>query len=51
MLKLVLSKTVGSTYANPGNKNNRYGLPLSLANIDKADAKVGVFELGMSEAG
>lgn len=37
-------------YKSPGNFNNYFGLPVSLANMPK-DAAVGVFEVGMSEKG
>lgn len=40
----------GKTAHSPGNLNNQWGLPLSLARLP-ADAKYGVFELGMNHAG
>jgi UDP-N-acetylmuramoyl-tripeptide--D-alanyl-D-alanine ligase len=45
MLKLALK----NAYANEGNKNNHYGLPLSLANMD--ESSYGIFELGMNAKG
>lgn len=44
MLRLVLK-----AYASEGNKNNHYGLPLTLANMD--ESAYGVFELGMNAPG
>jgi UDP-N-acetylmuramoyl-tripeptide--D-alanyl-D-alanine ligase len=49
MLRLLLSAT-GDTYANEGNLNNHWGVPLSLARLP-AEARFGVFELGMNHAG
>ncbi|MDD4615531.1 MAG: UDP-N-acetylmuramoyl-tripeptide--D-alanyl-D-alanine ligase [Alphaproteobacteria bacterium] len=49
MLRLCLS-AVGKTFACPSSYNNKYGLPVSLANLPP-DADFGVFELGMSHAG
>lgn len=40
----------GKTTHSPGNLNNQWGLPLSLARLP-ADAAYGVFELGMNHAG
>ncbi|MGE0095524.1 MAG: UDP-N-acetylmuramoyl-tripeptide--D-alanyl-D-alanine ligase [Alphaproteobacteria bacterium] len=40
----------GKTAHSPGNLNNQWGLPLSLARLP-ADAAFGVFELGMNHAG
>ena len=40
----------GKTAHSPGNLNNQWGLPLSLARLP-ADAVYGVFELGMNHAG
>lgn len=40
----------GKTAHSPGNLNNQWGLPLSLARLP-ADAAYGVFELGMNHAG
>lgn len=51
MLKLVFQHVIGNTYANFGNLNNEFGLPLSLTNIDKTHLLCGIFELGMSQAG
>ncbi|MGE4061876.1 MAG: UDP-N-acetylmuramoylalanyl-D-glutamyl-2,6-diaminopimelate--D-alanyl-D-alanine ligase [Rhodospirillaceae bacterium] len=48
-LKLGLS-VQGKTHASEGNLNNHWGVPLSLARMP-ADAKFGVFELGMNHAG
>ncbi|MGE3622447.1 MAG: UDP-N-acetylmuramoylalanyl-D-glutamyl-2,6-diaminopimelate--D-alanyl-D-alanine ligase [Bdellovibrionales bacterium] len=49
MLRVALS-ACGETYANEGSFNNHWGVPLSLARMP-ADAKFGVFELGMNHAG
>lgn len=49
MLRIAFSELLGSAYANDGNKNNHYGLPLSMANMTYA--KCSIFELGMSAAG
>ncbi len=49
MLKIAFSALLDDAYANDGNLNNHYGLPLSLANM--SDAKCSIFELGMSSAG
>ncbi len=49
MLRLMLSAT-GDTHATEGNLNSRLGVPLSLAGLP-ADARFGVFELGMNHAG
>ncbi len=51
MLKIVFDKLIGNTYATDGNKNNEYGLPLSIANIDDENLRCGIFELGMSAPG
>jgi UDP-N-acetylmuramoyl-tripeptide--D-alanyl-D-alanine ligase len=48
-LKLGLS-VQGKTHASEGNLNNHWGVPLSLARMP-AEAKFGVFELGMNHAG
>ena len=48
-LKLGLS-VQGKTHASEGNLNNQWGVPLSLVRMP-ADAKFGVFELGMNHAG
>ncbi|MFO0996499.1 MAG: UDP-N-acetylmuramoyl-tripeptide--D-alanyl-D-alanine ligase [Alphaproteobacteria bacterium] len=40
----------GKTAASAGNLNNQWGAPLSLARLP-ADARFGVFELGMNHAG
>lgn len=40
----------GDTYANEGSFNNHWGVPLSLARLP-ADARFGVFEIGMDHAG
>lgn len=40
----------GDVYANEGSFNNHWGVPLSLARLP-ADAKWGVFEIGMNHAG
>jgi len=49
MLRLMLNAT-GATHANEGNLNSRLGVPLSLARLP-AEARFGVFELGMNHAG
>jgi UDP-N-acetylmuramoyl-tripeptide--D-alanyl-D-alanine ligase len=49
MLRLMLGAT-GDTYANEGNLNNHWGVPLSLARLPAA-ARYGVFEIGMNHAG
>ena len=38
------------TYATPGNLNNQWGVPLSLARMPR-DTLYGIFELGMNHAG
>ena len=43
MLRLVFEKGIGNTYANQGNKNNHFGMPLALANIDKNPLNMGIF--------
>jgi UDP-N-acetylmuramoyl-tripeptide--D-alanyl-D-alanine ligase len=48
-LKLALSEQ-GATTASEGNLNNEIGVPLSLARMP-ADARYGVFELGMNRSG
>jgi UDP-N-acetylmuramoyl-tripeptide--D-alanyl-D-alanine ligase len=40
----------GATVSTHGNLNNHWGLPLSLARLDR-DARFGVFELGMNSPG
>ncbi len=49
MLRVMLN-AVGETYANEGNLNNQWGVPLSLSRMP-AQARYGVFELGMNHAG
>lgn len=49
MLNFVFS-SFGKTYVNPGNYNNRLGMPISLASMDK-NCDFGIFELGMNHAG
>ncbi len=49
MLRLMLG-TVNDTYANEGSLNNHWGVPLSLARLP-AEARYGVFEIGMNHAG
>lgn len=49
MLRLALSQT-GETHASAASYNNHWGVPLSLARLS-ADARYGVFELGMNHAG
>ncbi len=51
MLKIAFDRLIGHTYANKGNQNNEYGLPLSLANIDDENIKCCIFELGMRGKG
>ena len=48
-LKHVLANQA-PTYANPASFNNHWGVPLSLAALP-ADAKYGIFEIGMNHAG
>jgi len=48
-LAMVLGRQA-ETCATQGNLNNQFGLPLSLARLG-ADARYGVFELGMNHAG
>ncbi len=43
-------KIFGNTYYSPRSFNNRYGVPLSICNLEKSH-KFGVFEIGMSKAG
>ena len=40
----------GETYFSPKSFNNHYGVPLSLANLEK-NHRYGVFEIGMSKSG
>lgn len=49
MLRIAFEKLLGKVYCSEGNKNNHYGLPLSMANM--YDVSCGVFELGMSSPG
>ncbi len=49
MLRLMLSKS-GKTHASEKSYNNLWGVPLSLARMP-ADARFGVFEIGMNHAG
>jgi len=49
MLRAIL-ETCGDTHANEGSLNNHWGVPLSLARLP-ADARFGVFEIGMNHAG
>jgi len=48
-LRLMLG-SVDDTYANEGSLNNLWGVPLSLARLP-AQARYGVFEIGMNHAG
>jgi UDP-N-acetylmuramoyl-tripeptide--D-alanyl-D-alanine ligase len=51
--KELLARALGAqakTVASAGNLNNQWGAPLSLARLS-ADARYGVFELGMNHAG
>ena len=48
-LRLALEEQA-PTYATPGNLNNQWGVPLSLARMPR-DTAYGVFELGMNHAG
>ncbi|HEX4113370.1 MAG TPA: UDP-N-acetylmuramoyl-tripeptide--D-alanyl-D-alanine ligase [Stellaceae bacterium] len=48
-LRLALGR-LGPTHASAGSLNNQWGVPLSLARMP-ADAKYGVFELGMNHPG
>ena len=52
MIALLAAALAGQakTAHSPGNLNNQWGLPLSLARLP-ADAAYGVFELGMNHAG
>ena len=49
MLGRLLNKIYKTTYSNRS-YNNKYGVPISLFNIDKRD-KFGVFEVGMDRSG
>lgn len=49
MALAVLSR-VGSAYANPGNRNNEIGLPLSVLSAP-ADARFAVYEMGAGKPG
>jgi UDP-N-acetylmuramoyl-tripeptide--D-alanyl-D-alanine ligase len=49
MLRLMLSES-GKTHASEKSYNNLWGVPLSLARMP-ADARFGVFEIGMNHAG
>ncbi len=49
ILNILLNK-YSNTYASPRSFNNRYGVPVSLSNLNK-DHQFGVFEVGMSKAG
>ena len=49
MLRLMLSQS-GKTHASEKSYNNLWGVPLSLARMP-ADARFGVFEIGMNHAG
>lgn len=49
LLASVLER-VGSTYANPGNRNNELGMPLALIEQPE-DARFGVFEMGAGAPG
>ncbi|MDD5585420.1 MAG: UDP-N-acetylmuramoylalanyl-D-glutamyl-2,6-diaminopimelate--D-alanyl-D-alanine ligase [Alphaproteobacteria bacterium] len=46
----VILEANGDTHANEGSLNNHWGVPLSLARLP-ADARYGVFEIGMNHAG
>jgi UDP-N-acetylmuramoyl-tripeptide--D-alanyl-D-alanine ligase len=48
-LRLALEEQA-PTYATPGNLNNQWGVPLSLARMPR-DTVYGIFELGMNHAG
>ena len=48
-LRLALEEQA-PTYATPGNLNNQWGVPLSLARMPR-DTAYGIFELGMNHAG
>jgi len=43
-------KNYGKTYHSPHSYNNKYGVPISVANL-KSDANYGVFEIGMDKKG
>ncbi|CAL7962507.1 UDP-N-acetylmuramoyl-tripeptide--D-alanyl-D-alanine ligase [Alphaproteobacteria bacterium] len=50
MLRFALSGVSGKVFANAGNRNNIYGLPLSLCQLPK-DYEFAVLEMAMSHAG
>ena len=43
-------KNYGKVYYSPSSYNNKYGVPLSLANL-KDDTEYGIFEIGMDKKG
>ncbi len=45
-----LLKNFKKTYASPKSYNNHYGVPLSISNLE-LDHQIGIFEVGMSQAG
>ena len=49
ILNILLQK-YEKTYASPRSFNNRYGVPISLSNLN-SNHKFGVFEVGMSKSG
>jgi UDP-N-acetylmuramyl pentapeptide synthase len=49
MLSFAFS-ALGKTHSSQGNYNNRLGMPISLASMDK-DCDYGIFEIGMNHSG
>jgi UDP-N-acetylmuramoyl-tripeptide--D-alanyl-D-alanine ligase len=49
-LLLAILQRVGSTYANPGNRNNEIGLPLAVLDAPD-DAQFAIYEMGAGKPG